>query len=65
VLAGDSSGLVHLLDPRSPGGPVNSLQLHKRGNKVVSVDVNPRDERVVLSAGGCGVVLVGLVAAVS
>lgn len=56
VLAGDSSGRVHLLDPRAGGGAggacVNVLPLHKKGNKVVSVDVNPMDDRVVLTAGG-------------
>ena len=56
VLAGDSSGRLHLLDPRAGGGAagasVNVLPLHKKGNTVVSVDVNPMDDRVVLTAGG-------------
>ncbi|KAF6261863.1 hypothetical protein COO60DRAFT_1625186 [Scenedesmus sp. NREL 46B-D3] len=49
VLAGDSDGRVHLLDPRAAGGALNTLQLHKPGSKVNSVAVNP--------AGGASVVL--------
>ncbi|WIA23508.1 hypothetical protein OEZ85_000248 [Tetradesmus obliquus] len=49
VLAGDSDGKVHLLDPRAAGGALSSLQLHKPGSKVNAVAVNP--------AGGASVVL--------
>jgi len=32
VAGGDSHGLIHFVDPRTPGR-VSSLQLHKKGNK--------------------------------
>ncbi|KAK9811590.1 hypothetical protein WJX72_006636 [[Myrmecia] bisecta] len=48
VIAGDSKGLVHFADPREPK-TLGSEQLHKKGNKVTSVHVNPADENVVLT----------------
>ncbi|GFR47465.1 hypothetical protein Agub_g9192, partial [Astrephomene gubernaculifera] len=50
VLVGDSNGCVHLLDPRTRGS-VASLQLHRRGNKVVSVHLHPLHPSLVLTAG--------------
>ncbi|KAJ9522787.1 hypothetical protein QJQ45_019813, partial [Haematococcus lacustris] len=50
IVVGDSDGLVHILDPRTPGA-VSSLQLHKKGNKVVSIAVHPMEPRLVLTAG--------------
>ncbi|PNH06348.1 Protein DAMAGED DNA-BINDING 2 [Tetrabaena socialis] len=50
VVAGDSNGCVHLLDPRTRG-PVGSLELHKKGNKVVSVHMHPLNPTLVLTAG--------------
>lgn len=53
VVAGDSNGCVHLLDSRAAGGAasVACLPLHKKGNKVVSVSVHPRDPSLILTAG--------------
>ncbi len=50
VVVGDSNGSVHLLDPRTRGA-VSSLQLHRRGNKVVSVHLHPLHPSLVLTAG--------------
>ncbi|GLC35552.1 hypothetical protein PLESTM_000336600 [Pleodorina starrii] len=50
VLVGDSNGCVHLLDPRTRGS-VSSLQLHRKGNKVVSVHMHPLHPPLVLTAG--------------
>ncbi|KAG2438921.1 hypothetical protein HYH02_010716 [Chlamydomonas schloesseri] len=50
VVVGDSNGCVHLLDPRAKGS-VSSLQLHRRGNKVVSVHVHPLQPAFILTAG--------------
>jgi DNA damage-binding protein 2 len=51
VVAGDSKGGVHFLDPRSDRGAVASLPLHKRGCKVQSVACNPADNNLLLTAG--------------
>lgn len=52
-MAGDSIGNVHLLDPRASLGAasVACLPLHKKGTKVVSVSVHPRDPSLILTAG--------------
>lgn len=50
IMVGDTRGVVHLLDPRA-AAPVNSLQLHRKGNKVVSVSINKCQPALVLTAG--------------
>ncbi|GIL75418.1 hypothetical protein Vretifemale_5211, partial [Volvox reticuliferus] len=50
VVVGDSNGYVHLLDPRTRGS-VCSLQLHRKGNKIVSVHMHPLNPLLVLTAG--------------
>lgn len=52
VVVGDSTGRVHLIDPRLPlGDPIAELQLHKRGTKVASVQAHPLDPSVVMTSG--------------
>jgi DNA damage-binding protein 2 len=47
--SGDSHGRVHFVDARSRE-PVAACQLHKKGNKVTSVHVNPRNCNLLLTA---------------
>eukprot|EP00891_Asterochloris_glomerata_P004616 jgi/Astpho2/4616/Aster-00190 len=46
---GDSRGFVHLCDTRSPR-LIGQHQLHKKGNKITSVHVNPADCNLLLTA---------------
>ena len=50
LLAGDSDGRIHVLDPRAPQGGGGCAAVHGKG-KVNSVDVHPRDPSLVLTAG--------------
>lgn len=50
ILAGDSHGLVHAVDPRANKALVGNYQLHKKGNKVNSVHVNPVDTNLMVTS---------------
>ncbi|KAA6425236.1 MAG: DAMAGED DNA-BINDING 2 protein [Trebouxia sp. A1-2] len=50
ILAGDSHGIVHAVDPRANKPIVGNYQLHKKGNKVNSVHVNPVDSNLMVSS---------------
>ena len=49
VPTGDSHGRVHFVDARARE-LVATCQLHKKGNKVTSVHVNPRDCNLLLTS---------------
>lgn len=51
VLAGDSEGKVHVMDPRV-SSPVGAMQLHKAGAKVTCIDFHPQSNWTVMTAGG-------------
>mmetsp|Transcript_9398 Transcript_9398/g.28271 ORF Transcript_9398/g.28271 Transcript_9398/m.28271 type:complete len:589 (+) Transcript_9398:319-2085(+) len=48
LLAGDSMGRLHFVDPRTPGGSFAAPQIHKRV-KINSVHVHPLDGNLVLT----------------
>ncbi|MEW5309312.1 MAG: hypothetical protein WDW38_001207 [Sanguina aurantia] len=50
IVAGDSEGVVHMLDPRSQD-PVGRQQLGKKGTKISSVACHPRNESIIMTAG--------------
>lgn len=50
ILAGDSHGVVHAVDSRANVPLVGQYQLHKKGNKVNSVHVNPVDSNLMVTS---------------
>ena len=50
VVAGDSKGMMYLLDPRMEG-IVCAMQAHRAGTKIQSIDISPTASHIILSAG--------------
>ncbi|KAL3157624.1 hypothetical protein ABBQ32_012072 [Trebouxia sp. C0010 RCD-2024] len=50
ILAGDSHGLLHAVDPRANQPLLGKHQLHKKGNKVNSVHVSPMDANLMATS---------------
>jgi len=60
VYVGDDSGRLHVVDPRAPSssGAQTSWRVHKTGTKVTTVNFNPVDPHLLLTAGNDGFVRV-------